>query len=185
MDGQQLHDATDRDEMLRVLIRQHGDAIVQYCRARLGDGLAEEVAQEVFVAIWQKLPAKRPSGPQDPLTELLFGIARNKCKQAYRNWARRRAIRQAFTEEIRQRAHAAGPTTPRNGETQVALSTRLHTCLGKLRDTDRILLTLWYWKEIPVAEIADIMSKSEAAIRRQLTRAQQRLKEIMRATPEE
>jgi hypothetical protein len=49
---------------------------------------------------------------------------------------------------------------------------------------DRILLTLWYWKELPVAEIAEIMGKTEAAIRKRLTRAQQRLKELMHETLE-
>jgi uncharacterized protein YndB with AHSA1/START domain len=46
--------------------------------------------------------------------------------------------------------------------------------LEKLRTEDRILLTLWYWKELPLTEIADIMGKSVAAVRKQISRAQQR-----------
>jgi len=56
---------------------------------------------------------------------------------------------------------------------------RLHDSLTKLSREDRILVTLWYWKELPVAEIAVIMGKTEAAIRKRLSRAQQRLKELM------
>ena len=61
---------------------------------------------------------------------------------------------------------------------------RLHDSLTKLSGEDRILLTLWYWKELPVAEIADILGKSVAAVRKRLTRAQQRLKELMYETLE-
>ena len=49
----------------------------------------------------------------------------------------------------------------------------------QLRDEERIVLTLRYWKDMPVDDIADVMGKSVAAIRKQLLRAQQRLKELM------
>jgi RNA polymerase sigma-70 factor (ECF subfamily) len=141
------------------------------------------VAQDVLVTAWHKLavPQQRPEGA---LVEWLFGIARNKCKQAYRNRSRRHAIEQAFTAEIRERAHAKGPAAPGEVEAAAEGRGRLHTCLMQLRDTDRILLTLWYWKDLPVGEIAAIMGKSEAAVRKQLLRAQHRLKELMHALSE-
>jgi RNA polymerase sigma factor (sigma-70 family) len=46
-----------------------------------------------------------------------------------------------------------------------------------------MLLNLRYWKERQVAEIAEIMGKSEGAVRKQLYRAQQRLKELMHEPP--
>jgi DNA-directed RNA polymerase specialized sigma24 family protein len=60
---------------------------------------------------------------------------------------------------------------------------RLDTCLTHSRDVDRILLILWYWRELPVRDIADVMGKSIAAVRKQLGRAQQCLKEFMDASP--
>jgi DNA-directed RNA polymerase specialized sigma24 family protein len=42
-------------------------------------------------------------------------------------------------------------------------------------------LTLWYWRELPISDIADIMGKSLAAVRKQLLRAQQRLKDLIDA----
>ncbi|PON13250.1 hypothetical protein C2W62_35355 [Candidatus Entotheonella serta] len=56
-------------------MQEHGDAIAQFCRSWLHEGLAEEITQEVFVAAWQNLPKYRP---QAPLRTWLFGIARNK-----------------------------------------------------------------------------------------------------------
>jgi DNA-directed RNA polymerase specialized sigma24 family protein len=40
---------------------------------------------------------------------------------------------------------------------------------------------MWYWRELPISDIADIMGKSVAAVRKRLLRAQQRLKEFMDA----
>lgn len=181
IDQQQLHDEAYRWEVVAALMRDHGDAIMQYCLSWLGEGLAEEITQEVFVTAWQMLPKYRPEAP---LRTWLFGIARNKCQQAYRNRARREAIDQASLAAIRERVHAAGPTSPEEHVAEAALRTRLHDSLAKLPSEDRILLTLWYWKELPVPEIADIMGTSVAAVRKRLTRAQQRLKELMHATLE-
>jgi RNA polymerase sigma-70 factor (ECF subfamily) len=179
LDEQRLHDEEYRWGVVAELMRDYGDAIMQYCVTWLGQGQAEEMTQEVFVTAWQMLPRYRPEAP---LHTWLFGIARNKYQQAYRNRARRGAIDQASLEAIRERAHAEGPISPEAGIAQAALRSQLHDSLTKLPGEDRILLTLWYWKELPVAEIADIMGKSVAAVRKRLTRAQQRLKELMHET---
>jgi RNA polymerase sigma-70 factor, ECF subfamily len=181
VDRQRLHDEAYRWEVVAALMRDHSDAILQYCLTWLGEGLAEEVTQDVFVAAWEGLPKYRPDAS---LRTWLFGIARHKCQQAYRNRARRRAIAQTFVGEIHARAHVASSTTPEGLLAHASQQTRLHESLRKLPSEDRILLTLWYWKELPVAEIAEILGKTEAAIRKRLTRAQQRLKELMHETLE-
>jgi RNA polymerase sigma-70 factor (ECF subfamily) len=181
LDRQRLTDAAYRWEVVADLMREHGDALMRYCLTWLGEGLAEEVTQEVFVSAWQQLPKYRPEAT---LRAWLFGIARHKCQQAYRNRARRDAIDRASLAAIREHAHAAGPTSHEEAITQAAGRVRLHDSLTKLASEDRILLTLWYWKELPVAEIADILGKSVAAVRKRLTRAQQRLKELMHETVE-
>lgn len=180
IDRQQLHDDAYRWEVVERLIQENGAAIIQYCLTRLGEGLAEEVTQEVFVTAWATLPRYRP---EKPLEAWLYGIARNKCLRAYHNRARRQVIAQTFAEEIRERAHAKGQPSPGDCESQTPLRVRLSDSLAKLQDTDRILLTLRYWKELPVVEIAEIIGKSEGAVRKQLYRAQQRLKELMHETP--
>jgi RNA polymerase sigma-70 factor, ECF subfamily len=161
-------------------MQDHAKAVLQYCTTRLGEGLGAEVTQEVFVAGWQQLPTYRPEAP---LSTWLFAIARHKCQQAYRNRARRQAIDRLCIEEIRARTHIGGPLSPEGAITQASQGARLAACLTQLRETDRIVLTLWYWKELPVSDIADVMGKSVAAVRKQLLRAQQRLKELMNDPP--
>lgn len=180
IDWQRRLEPEYRWEVVSDLMQDHAKDVLQYCTTRLGEGLGEEVTQEVFVAAWQQLPRYRPEAP---LATWLFAIARNKCQQAYRNRARRQTIAQLCVEEIRERTHLGGPPSPEGAITQASQVARLAVCLTQLRETDRIVLTLWYWREIPVSDIADITGKSVAAVRKQLTRAQQRLKELMDDAP--
>jgi RNA polymerase sigma-70 factor (ECF subfamily) len=181
IDRERLQEDAYRWELVATLMQDHADAIMRYCVTWLGAGLAEEVTQDVFVTAWQGLRTYRPEAS---LRTWLFGIARHKCQQAYRNRARREVIAQTFGGEIHARTQAQGPSAPEDQLVQAAQQARLHHSLTKLPSEDRILLTLWYWKELPVAEIAEIMGKTEAAIRKRLTRAQQRLKELMHETLE-
>jgi RNA polymerase sigma-70 factor (ECF subfamily) len=166
IDRQRLHDDAYRWEVVAALMRDHASAIMQYCLTWLGTGLAEEVTQDVFVTAWQGLTRYQPEAS---LRTWLFGIAHHKCQQAYRNRARRQAIAQTFGDEIQSRVHMEESTTPEDLLTHAAEQARLHDQLTQLPNEDRILLTLWYWKELPVAEIAEIMGKPEAAIRKRLT----------------
>ena len=56
---------------------------------------------------------------------------------------------------------------------------RLAASLTALRDDERILLNLHYTKGLPISEISELMGKSEAAVRKRLLRALQRLHKIM------
>ncbi len=177
LDQDRLHDAAYCSEVVSQLIQEHGDAIARFCQNWLSEGLAEEITQEVFVAAWQNLPKYRP---QASLRTWLFGIARNKCQQMYRNRARRQETARTFVAEIHARAHADRPISPDDLATQVSQEAALADCMSRLRDDERIVLTLRYWKEMSVEDIADVMGKSVAATRKRLLRAQYRLKELMR-----
>jgi RNA polymerase sigma-70 factor (ECF subfamily) len=176
LDLQRVHDETYRWEVVAGLMREHADAIAHYCTAWLGEGLAAEVTQEVFVTAWETLPSFRPDAP---LRSWLFGIARHKCQQTFRNRARRRAIAQTFLDDIRQRVHAEAQDTPEHAMADEARRTLLQESLTQLRDVDRMLLVLRYWKELPMSDIADIIGKTESAVRKQLERAKQRLRQVM------
>jgi RNA polymerase sigma factor (sigma-70 family) len=139
IDQQRVHEEDYREEVVVALMRDHGDAIMRFCIARLGEGLAEEVAQEVFVAAWEGLLKYRP---EVSLQAWLFGIARNKCQQTYRNRARRQAIDEEHLEVIQERAHAQEPMSPEDAIAHATVRGRLHDSLTKLPTEDRILLTL-------------------------------------------
>src|SRR2546430_17092210 len=127
---QQIQDATYRWEDVSALMQDYAEAILRYCTTRLGEGMGEEVTQEVFVTAWQQLPRYRPEAP---LSMWLFAIARHKCQQAYRNRARRQAIARLCVEEIRERTHIGGLLSPEGMVTQASQVARLAACLTQLR----------------------------------------------------
>src|SRR5262245_49104366 len=70
-------DAGEIDQALNALIEGCGRAILAYCIARIGDhDIANDVAQEVFVAIWKALPGFRG---ESSLRTWIFVIAHNRC----------------------------------------------------------------------------------------------------------
>jgi RNA polymerase sigma-70 factor (ECF subfamily) len=176
IDAKRLTDDTYCYEVLTALLRDYQERIVRYCVTRLGEDMGEEVAQEVFVTAWETLPKFRQDAA---LSTWLFGIAKNKCAQAFRNRSRRQAMAQAFVVDIRHHAHAEEPETPEHVMVERAQLARFAASLAMLRDDERILLNLHYTKGLPIAEIVEVMGKSEAAVRKRLLRALQRLRKIM------
>jgi RNA polymerase sigma-70 factor (ECF subfamily) len=176
IDAKRLMDGAYRDEVLSALVRDYQAGIVRYCVTRLGEDIGEEVAQEVFITAWDTLLKFRQDAA---LTTWLFGIAKNKCAQAFRNRSRRQAMAQAFLVDIRHHAHAEEPETPEHVMVERVQLARFATGLAALRDDERIMLNLRYTKGLSVAEIVEIVGKSEAAVRKQLLRALQRLRKIM------
>jgi RNA polymerase sigma-70 factor (ECF subfamily) len=179
IDRTRLQDETYRYEVLTTLVRDYQDRVFRYCVTRLGEGYGEEVAQEVFLTAWENLPKFRQEAA---IETWLVGIAKYKCIQTLRNRARRRAIAGAFEVDIREYAHSEAPEAPEHmalAQTQLA---RLAHCLAQLRDDERILLNLRYTKGLSIAEIVELVGKSEVAVRKRLLRALQRLREMVDET---
>jgi RNA polymerase sigma factor (sigma-70 family) len=53
--------------------------------------------------------------------------------------------------------------------------------MSRMREDERLLINLRYYKGLPVAEVAELLGKSEAAVRKRLLRALERLRNIMKA----
>jgi RNA polymerase sigma-70 factor (ECF subfamily) len=176
IDQTKLQDDAYRYRVLTALVRDYQDRIFRYCTTRLGEVYGEELAQEVFLTAWENLPKFR----QDAAIETwLVGIAKYKCVQALRNRTRRQAMTHAFVEDIRQHAHSEGPQAPEHMMVAQSQFAQLAHSLTLLRDDERLLLGLRYTKGLSVAEIAELVGKSEMAVRKRLLRALQRLRSIM------
>jgi len=162
-----------------TLVRDNQDRIFSYCVVRLGEVHGEEVAQEVFVAAWQGLPNFRHEAT---LETWLLGIAKYKCIQALRNYRRREEILRLSEQEIRTYMHPDPPdpldVRVQAMDTQVRRN-RLAQSLSKLKDEERLVVNLRYMKGIAVSEIAELLDRSEAAVRKRLLRALQRLRKAL------
>ncbi|HEX6872178.1 MAG TPA: RNA polymerase sigma factor ShbA [Micromonosporaceae bacterium] len=159
---------------LLTLIRP---GIVRYCRARLGriDGLfgvADDVAQEVCLAILGALPRYRDDG--HPFSALVFAIAANKVADAQRAAFRGRRV--STMDEVPDRAD------PNPGPEQQAVTTdlarRLSELLSHLPDTQRELVVLRVAVGLSAEEVGAVLGMSPAAVRMAQSRALARLRTL-------
>jgi RNA polymerase sigma-70 factor, ECF subfamily len=150
--------------------------MLRYCVTRLGDALGQEMMQEVFATMVHTLRTFRP-GP--PVESWLYGMAKHKCQQALRDRTRRQAIANAFGKDIWQQVHAEPSTPPGAGLEARERTAHLATSLTRLPELERIVLHWRFHRGLSVAESAEALGMSEAAVRKRLQRGLRRLKEMM------
>src|SRR5499427_3820006 len=157
------------------LIRQIRPMIVRYCRARLGNlaghyQVAEDVAQEVCLAVLTALPRYRDMGR--PFASFVFGIASHKVADA-----RRLAARLAIpTEELPD-----GPDEQPGPEEMVVAwleAQRARALLARLPQHLRELLILRVVTGLSAEETGNVLGMSAGAVRVAQHRALARLRAL-------
>jgi RNA polymerase sigma-70 factor (ECF subfamily) len=157
---------------LEALVRGYQHLIVRHCTAMLGDaGHGEEVAQEVFLGAYAALPRFRREAS---LRTWLLAIAHKQCLKALRDRRRRRRLEEEKHSEIASGAHRAPPDP--SAEDPEVLRQRVRQALDRLGAAERTVLLLRYETGLSLVEMAHILGRSEASVRRQLTRALQQLR---------
>lgn len=91
--------ASDDPAALRAAYDAHGAVIFSFCRRSLGNDLASDVTQEVFVAAWRN--RSRFDASRGTLRSWLFGIARYKVLGALRSQAPLHAVHDPDEERLR------------------------------------------------------------------------------------
>jgi RNA polymerase sigma-70 factor (ECF subfamily) len=148
--------------------------VVRYCRARMGVGegsfaSADDVAQEVCLAVVRALPSYREQGR--PFLAFVYGIAAHKVADAHRVARRSRAEPQAVVPEVAE--PAAGPeAVVLAGE----LSVRVGRLLGVLADKQREIVVLRVMVGLSAEETAAAVGSTPGAVRVAQHRALARLR---------
>lgn len=160
---------------IETLLQQIRPMIVRYCRARLGRisghyHAADDVAQEVCIAVLSALPRYRDMGR--PFASFVFGIASHKVADAMRSAARLAVP----TEDLPD-----GPD-PRPGpeETAVAYLEAEHAraLLAKLPVNQRELLVMRVLTGLSAEETGHALGMTAGAVRVAQHRALARLRAI-------
>jgi len=193
--GKALENITAEAELVDRAVRSDPDAtavllanvrpgVVKYCRARLGRiggayTTADDVAQEVCLAVLRALPRFRDQGR--PFAAFVYGIAAHKVADAQRAAIRDRAVTPVDTLVDRPDA-APGPE-------QQAIATdlarRLSRLLAHLADTPREIIVLRVAVGLSAEEVGAVLGMSAAAVRVAQSRALARLRMLGRNTFDE
>ncbi|MFC0032250.1 RNA polymerase sigma factor ShbA [Micromonospora chaiyaphumensis] len=151
--------------------------LVRYCRARLGRvggayTTADDVAQEVCVAVLRALPRYRDQGA--PFAAFVYGIAAHKVADAQRSAVRDAAVTPTDAPVDRPDA------TPGPEQQAVAsdLARRLSALLDRLPDAQREIILLRVAVGLSAEEVGGIVGMSAAAVRMAQSRALARLRTL-------
>jgi RNA polymerase sigma-70 factor (ECF subfamily) len=165
--------ADERDAAFVALYRENHARIVNAATWRLADrSRAEDVASEVFRVAWQH----HRRGHELTLP-WLYGVMKNVVRRERRllERARRLAAKVARLDPPPPSALAEGGT-----------DSALHEALARLRRTDRELLYMAYWEELPGPQLAALLGITVDALHARLSRARRQLRRLLDdAAPEE
>lgn len=159
-----------------VLVRSYQRAVIGFCCNMLREEgpQVEDIAQEIFLAIWKTLPQFRHAAR---IRTWVFTIARYHCLDVWRQRAHHgRAA--ASREDSEQTTPAAPPSLHEQYEHHDWLAW-VQRALLQLSPADREVLVLTYIAELPPAEIAHVLGLAEASVRTRRKRALDRLREIV------
>ena len=145
------------------LVARHLPAVEVYARRILGDEyLAQDVAQDVMLVLWQRSDRFKPE--MSRLTTWLHRIAHNRCIDLLRKPG----------YKTLEDAHEAAAQPPNTHEMPGVAS--IDGALGELPESQRTALVLTYYQNFTNREVALIMSSSVRAVESLLCRARGNLK---------
>ncbi|GAA1356789.1 sigma-70 family RNA polymerase sigma factor [Catellatospora bangladeshensis] len=153
--------------------------VVRYCRARVGRqersfASADDVAQEVCLAVLTALPSYRDQGR--PFLAFVYGIAAHKVADAHRSAARNRS--EPVPEVPDAPETEAGPE---QRAMQGELSGRMAQLLKVLPEKQREILLLRVVVGLSAEETADAVGSTPGAVRVAQHRALARLRKTLAA----
>jgi RNA polymerase sigma-70 factor (ECF subfamily) len=157
---QRAQDACD-PEAFDGLYLLFADRVFRYLLARIGDpGLAEDITAQVFLRLIEKINIYR-IGPRDNVaifSAWLYRLAHNKMVDVLRSHKR------SQESPLEHAAYVVSGDTMEVVENRLDFQQILDT-LRILNDQQREVIVLRFVEELSIAETAQIMQKSEGAVK--------------------
>ena len=156
------------------LVQHYQDRVsAQMWRFTRDTAVLEELVQEVFVEAYLSLKGFRGRAP------FLHWLRRVATRVGYRHWksqVRKRDREEALTETILKLATAPADLSPSEA------AEALYGMFAKLPSQDRLVLTLFYFDECDLNEIASRTGWNRTLVKVRLHRARKRLKALLNET---
>jgi RNA polymerase sigma-70 factor (ECF subfamily) len=175
-----IGDAVDgKPEAVEGVLRRIRPLVVRYCRSRVGSqertfASADDVAQEVCLAVLTALPSYRDQGR--PFLAFVYGIAAHKVADAHRSAARNRA---EPVEEVPDTPDLADG--PEAQLMQAEFADKMTHLLDMLPEKQREILRLRIVVGLSAEETAEAVGSTPGAVRVAQHRALGRLRGVLAA----
>lgn len=161
----------DREKVLDQLMDKYGNSILHLAYSYVGNReIAEDLTQEIFVKCYQKLDQyqKRSS-----LKSWLWRIAINHCKDYLKSWHYKHII---ISDEQAKRTSSGDRVVEHEVIQKYEDEQLVHTVMG-LPDTYREVLYLYYFEELTIKEISNLINVNQNTIKTRLKKAKEILKD--------
>ena len=193
--------AAGSHDALAELYDRHADAVFASAYRLTSDrGLAEEVVQETFLALWNRADTFDPS--VGSLAAWLHTIARNRTVDRLRAAGRRPTLvplssaassgsafggspepdADALERVLANGTLVAGAAQPRSPDMEVALlelREALQGALAEMPEVERVVIVLAYGEDLTQSEIADRLGWPLGTVKTRTRRALLRLREVL------
>ena len=163
------------DTAFSVLVRKYQKPVHALVWRKIGDfHIAEDITQETFLKAYQRLSTLKE--PQS-FASWLYVIAANHCS----TWLRKKRL---WTQSLENTSSVALERTTYSGyliaeNERVTMETQrevVKKLLAKLQESDRTVITLYYFGGMSYEEISKFLGVSVGTIKTRVYRARQRLK---------
>lgn len=155
------------EKVITELINEYGDSILRMCYVYLKDyHLAEDIVQETFLQVYKNYGSfRQDSSIKTWITRIAINLCKNQMRTRWFSAKREEEFPMLFyTEDY-------------DG---VIDREQLITAIGNLKPKYREAVLLFYYQELSVKEIADLLNKKESTIKVRLKRAREQLKEELK-----
>lgn len=167
-DSDLLARAASGDEQgLRTLYERHAAAVLRLLRRLTPDpGVAEEILQETWIAVWTSAPRFRGDAS---VRAWILGVAR---RQAH-NRLRRRSLStvefDVVPEPVDERTDVEGEVLAAAGRDEIVAA------IGRLPQTHRDVVVLALVEELPYADIAEVVGVPVGTVKSRMAKARRML----------
>jgi RNA polymerase sigma-70 factor (ECF subfamily) len=149
--------AAGRADLLEWLVRRHALGLLTFITRMIGDRhRAEELFQEVFLAVWLKRHQYQHPRPFRPW---LYAIALNRCRAVFRL---RSPVPHALGED-------QDPVDPEGSPVERSIASETAEIVGRavtrLPPQQRAVVVLRIWQNMPYARIAEVVGCTEGTVR--------------------
>ena len=154
-----------------TLVAENMHPLERFVKFRIGNPSdAEDVLQEVLIAAYR---GQETLADESMFKPWILGIARNKCNDYFRAKAKRMEIPLESLDETALVVGMHGVTT----------RTVVRDTLDRLGDTDKQILYLSYFKDLPQAEIASRLGIPVGTVKSRLFHAKKQFRELYPEKP--
>jgi RNA polymerase sigma-70 factor (ECF subfamily) len=161
----------EREERLKTWVKLYSERLVRIAVMYVKDqSTAEDCLQNAFIKAYQSMPKLKDV--DNPLP-WLFRIVVNECK-SYMKKNRREVVTSVFSEQNEKSAEEVYLSQPE--------FSKLHKAVLKLQENYKLPIVLYYFEELQVHEIVNLLDISKETVKVRLHRGRKCLEKLLKET---